>query len=203
MNRDDREAISRESLPLYFKNLVDDGIKRQQLSISDDSASYVVNLLHDFTRSEILLRSQSQALATLFLEAKQQAVEPSRRMQLYKQVGDVALYVSGFFSDSLKRKLVDVDYYINMGGNAYANLSSLVRNSNFGDLYSELSTKFYALVGLLSFISEERQLTSNEDILRLYERWLRTGSKHLYEKLINYGVLPVAAATAGTDDDRQ
>ena len=35
-----------------------------------------------------------------------------------KQIGDVSLFISGFFSDSLRRKLVDVDYYVSIGGGA-------------------------------------------------------------------------------------
>ena len=43
---------------------------------------------------------------------------PAQRASL-KQIGDVSLFVSGFFSDSLRRKLVDVDYYVSIGGVAY------------------------------------------------------------------------------------
>ena len=35
------------------------------------------------------------------------------------QIGDVSLFTSGFFADSLRGKLVDVDYYVNIGGAAY------------------------------------------------------------------------------------
>ena len=41
------------------------------------------------------------------------------RNQILRRLGDVALFISGVFSRSLKRRVVDVDYYIAMGGGAY------------------------------------------------------------------------------------
>jgi len=37
-----------------------------------------------------------------------------------QRLGDTALFIAGVFADSLNRKLVDVDYYVAMGGTAYA-----------------------------------------------------------------------------------
>ena len=49
--------------------------------------------------------------------------EPIVRFELLKKLGDRSLYISGFFADSLQRKVVDVDYYAEMGGVAYGALA--------------------------------------------------------------------------------
>ena len=40
-----------------------------------------------------------------------------------RSLGDFSLFMSGFFSDSFRRSLVDVDYYKSMGEYAYGSLS--------------------------------------------------------------------------------
>ena len=46
----------------------------------------------------------------------------------------------------------------------------------FADVFGELAEKFVPVVDVLSDISD-RSRSSNRDVLRLYERWLRTGSE--------------------------
>jgi hypothetical protein len=110
-----------------------------------------------------------------------------------KDVGDTSLYVSGFFSDSLQRKLVDVDYYIQMGGTAYSMLARFFRGNPhslvFGDIYDELGAKFPRFVDVFAEVAEET-MTGNLGLVQLYERWLRTGSEWMERKLRAQGVLP-------------
>mgnify|MGYP002137355912 CR=1 FL=1 len=59
-----------------------------------------------------------------------------------RAMGDFSLYIAGFFSDSLKRKLVDVDYYIGMGGAAYENAARLEDKKHRAQVLLELSKKY-------------------------------------------------------------
>ena len=83
---------------------------------------YLVNLLADFTKSP----PDDQPLALKLAAA---VSSPDERVRQLKDVGDTSLYVSGFFADSLQRKLVDVDYYIQMGGAAYGELARYFRGN--------------------------------------------------------------------------
>ena len=69
---------------------------------------------------------------------------------------------------------MDLDYYISLGGYAYSRLAS--HDDAFADVFGELAEKFVPVVDVLSDISD-RSRSSNRDVLRLYERWLRTGSE--------------------------
>lgn len=107
-------------------------------------------------------------------------------------MGDTSLYVSGFFSESLQRKLVDVDYYIQMGGAAYSQLARYFRSSPdsivFGDVYGELGLKFGRFVDVLAEISETT-MSGNQGLVHLYEKWLRTGSEWTERRLRAQGVI--------------
>jgi len=39
-----------------------------------------------------------------------------------RTVADRSLYLTGFFADSFHRKIVDIDYYVDIGSAAYSNL---------------------------------------------------------------------------------
>jgi hypothetical protein len=97
--------------------------------------------------------------------------------------------MSGFFADSFKRKIVDVDYYVSMGEYAYGSLSRRDENA-FSDVFGELARKFVGFMDVLSDISERTGRAQGLDILRLYEKWLRTGSSRDGQKLIDHGIIP-------------
>ena len=48
------------------------------------------------------------------------AQERERGLQ---RLGDVSLFMAGFFAHSFARKLIDIDYHIAMGGRAYGTLA--------------------------------------------------------------------------------
>ncbi len=97
--------------------------------------------------------------------------------------------MSGFFPDSFHRKAVDVDYYVSMGEYAYGSLSRRDTDA-FGEVFSELARKFVAYMDVLSDVSEHSGIRSSMDVLRLYEKWLRTGSARDGQRLIDRGIVP-------------
>ena len=94
-------------------------------------------------------------------------------------------HTPGFFGDSLQRRLVDLDYYISLGGYAYSRLAS--HDDAFADVFGELAEKFVPVVDVLSDISD-RSRSTNRDVLRLYERWVRTGSARDRALLVEKGL---------------
>ena len=186
------EALVRNESPAeYFRDLVESAMKRQHLAARELTSFYLVNLLTGFMHSDRSSpRGDEEPLGLRFARALQ-AAGMKQRDEL-RQVGDRSLFVSGFFSDSLSRSLIDIDYYIQLGGSAYA---SLARQSDetFGDVFDELSAKFSAFVDVLGEISERTALGSNTDLLRLYERWLRTRSRRSGDLLVSRGIVPNAS----------
>lgn len=180
-------SLLREETPAeYFKELVESAVARQRLKVGELTTFYVVNLLCGFVRvgdtaldAEPLALRLAQALDSGGLE---------QRARL-RSLGDLSLFVSGFFSDSLNRKLVDVDYYVSLGEYAYASLSR-AESALFAEVFAELADKFCSFVDVLNDVSERSALTRNADLLRLYERWLRTGSRRDGQLLVERGLVP-------------
>jgi hypothetical protein len=135
-------------------------------------------------------------LVVMLTEAME-APTPADRNRGLQRLGDVSLFIAGFFAQSFARKLVDIDYHIAMGGRAYGTLAeSLARTRSrvLGHVFAELAEKFQPMVDALNDISETAYQHSDKDILRLYEIWLKTGSKRSFGILKRLGVDPIPAA---------
>jgi hypothetical protein len=182
-------VFRRESAIAYFKELVDGALARQQMTAGDLTSFYVVNLLAGFV--ERPTSGDDTPLALRLLDALEN--DSVRQRSDLKQIGDFSLFISGFFSDSFRGKVVDVDYYVTIGGTAYNTLSRY-ETDTFSPVFAELGEKFVGFVDVLSEVSERTSCTSpNRDLLRLYERWLKTGSRRSGQFLLERGVVPHAS----------
>src|SRR6267143_666582 len=186
------EAVfRRESAVEYFKELVDGALSHQGLATQELTAYYVVQLLASFLQRRLTADQDAGTALALRLGRALDSAGIQQRATL-KEIGDVALFVSGFFSDSLQRKLVDVDYYVSIGGCAYSTLSR-VESDTFTPVYAELGEKFVGFVDVLAEVSERTSCSSNADLLRLYEKWVKTGSRRSGQLLVERGVVPNAS----------
>ena len=185
----DRPLLREQAPAEYFKELVDSALVRQRIQAGDLTAYYLVNLLCQFVRPD--------ARGPNDLDAEPLAIRLTRALQTggseqrarLRSLGDFSLFMSGFFSDSLGRRTIDVDYYVSMGEYAYGSLSRRDEDA-FAEVFGELARKFVGYMDVLADISERTALTSSADLLRLYEKWLRTGSSRDGKKLIDRGIVP-------------
>jgi hypothetical protein len=186
------ERLVHDETPIeYFKRLVEGALAHQRVQSSEHTTFYVVNMLAAFVcPPRETADALSEPLAMRLARAMQTAgVEQRQGLRL---VGDVSLFLSGFFADSFTRKVVDIDYYISLGGYAYGRLS-LRDTEGRARVFSELAEKFTSFVDVLSEVSERSSTSSSSDILRLYEKWLRTRSPRNGELLVERGIVPNAS----------
>lgn len=184
----------------YFNEVVDDALKSRKLKADLYVKQYLVNLLEFYLSTENLFEKETvdesgkrkpQTLAELYLIAVNS--EWNMKVDLLRKLGDRALYISGFFGDSFARKIIDVDYYVNMGGNAYYELSySLQKNDPLKKVYSVFSKRFPEFVDTLTYISHKSMISNNQSVLRLYDSYLKTGSELAKEKLMEMGIVTVS-----------
>jgi hypothetical protein len=182
--------LSDQTTTEYFKELVEEALTERQLRAGDLTGYYLVNLLCQYVRPENRADylDQREPLALRLGRAIDSGgVEQRARL---RSLGDFSLFMSGFFSDSFRRSVVDVDYYKAMGEYAYGSLSRS-GNDTFAGVFGELSSKFVAFMDVLSHVSERTTAApAGGDMLRLYEKWLRTGSVRDGERLVQRGLLP-------------
>ncbi len=197
MQRHTDRVVKVSNLRDFFRTSIEDVTARQRVTIEPDAAHYVVNMLTLFSRSEELYEDDGdhyglRPLALMLADAAS-ATSAVERNQMLQRIGDVALFISGFFADSFMRRAVDIDYYIHMGGNAYGTLSDEVvgtfRGTAFAPVYRELAQKFQVLVDVLNEISEGPG--GHADLVRTFEVWRKTGSKRAAKLLQQQGVVPL------------
>jgi hypothetical protein len=179
----------------FFRELVTEALGHQNVSVQPETEFYLVNLLNQFMTADRLYTRDGQGAVReepLALMVKEALEEPAVQAQslLFRKVGDVSLYVAGFFQDSLNRKLVDVDYYIDMGGTAYQQVAARTAEDTLRALYDELSEKFSRCVDVLAEVSDKTSTHTEKDLLRLYELWQRTGSERAAKALQEAGIIP-------------
>jgi hypothetical protein len=199
-DRGPKSLVAVTNLREFFHDSVQTALRKQQVAVDDHTEHYVVNVLTVFARSEELYEhtpegTRLKPLAHM-LAAAADAPTPQLREQALRRLGDVSLFIAGFFAQSFARRLVDVDYHIAMGGRAYGTLAdsmrSSIRGQAFAAVFLELAQKFQRLVDVLNDVAEMSYEHSDKDILRQYEIWLKTGSPRAFNILRRLGVEPVA-----------
>ena len=173
----------------FFRELVTEALSHRRFHVQEVTEFYLVNLLARFLEKEQLFVEgpdgtvAAEPLALILLRAV--AADRRARSRQLRRLGDTALFVSGFFGDSVARSRVDVDYYIAMGERAYG---ALAESAGGGQPYEELAVRFVEFVDLFAEIAELSDLRSNRGLVRLYERFLVTRSERVAQRLRDRGV---------------
>ncbi len=180
--------IGHSSVEGFFHEVLGEALGQAGIQVSPEAEYYLVGLLGEFANGRI----SDEPMALRLVGAE----DTGQRVQALKEIGDTSLYVSGFFAESIGRQLVDVEYYMGMGGAAYRELSQRMCGSSVADVYAELSGRFPAFVDVLGRIRSQVSF-AGDDVLSLYQEWMRTRSDWIEEKLSDMGVL----VTPAPDDD--
>jgi hypothetical protein len=176
----------------YFTLEIRSVIEKHQISAKETSIFYLASLLSRNIETEQFFKmgadgKPSDTLLTELYLQYLQAKDEEKRVIL-QRLGDLCLMVSGYFSESIRRKVVDIGFYFGMGGSAYYSLSTMVKEKEPKETFDELSNKFQSFSNVLGEMSERSGVQSNKDVLRLYERWIATGSDRLKNLLNEKGI---------------
>jgi hypothetical protein len=190
------------NLKEYFKDALHAALVNQRLSVEGETEHYVVNVLTLFARSDALFEPtpagrRLKPLVVLLSEALEARTREERNRGL-QRLGDVSLFIAGFLARGFARKVVDIDYHIAMGGCAYGTLARTLTSRGgraLAQVYAELAEKFQPMVDALNELSEAGYTHSQEDVLRLYELWVKTRSRRSYALLKRLGVEPLGTGS--------
>ena len=143
-----------------FTELICTSVERQDLAISPLAESYVVDLVSGFTTATHVVR-ESIYLNDLLRKAFDS--DGRVRTEYLRVTGDIALFVSGLFPDSIESRhnWFNLGEYIDIGQKAYDNINTTT--------FNELAVKFPEVVEMLNDVSLRIKLTS-ADLMRYIER---------------------------------
>jgi hypothetical protein len=185
----ERPLVHEQTPVEYFKELVESSLSRQRVRAGDLTAFYLVNLLCQYVRLDASPHAADDGQPMAFRLARALDSGGSEQRARLRSVGDFSLFMSGFFSDSLTRRAVDVDYYRSLGECAYASLSRS-EDQAVAAVFAELARKFVGFMDVLADVSDRTTMASTGEALRIYEKWLRTGSVRDGQRLLERGILP-------------
>lgn len=185
----------------FFQDALAKALAHQHVSLDEHTSHYVVSLLALYSRTEVSHRDMRPgqrwvSLSELLTQAGAAECAAEREARL-QRLGDVSLFMAGFFAHGFERRLMDVDYHVAMGGRAYGTLAAArisgPRRTLCG-VFGELARKFQGVVDAIGEISDAARMWGPDDVLRLYELWLKTGSRRAQGVLRRLGVAPVPAS---------
>jgi hypothetical protein len=188
-----------------FSELLAMALGKASLQPSPMAIAYLIELLDERTLAKA---DGEETLAEALLAARQDC--GISRIRSMRELGDHALFVSGFFGDSLAHSAVDIDYYEDVGRNAYEDVALGLRGQGAGPswerLYGELAQDFPEYVDLLAEVGDRSRPSPSADIrqarhsrqlqarqsrlVRAYERYLRTANPRDRRLLVRSGHLP-------------
>lgn len=178
---DSQQSIQQAAnLLQFFRSELGSAFENLGLTITDETQTYLIHLLEGYIRLDEKKREDigfERAAALMLGDALQSGGD--RRIEAYRRLGDASLFSCGFFEQHLDRanSLVRIDYYRDMGRNAYSNLQTLMRfkapGGAFHVIFDELTRKFDTVVEAFRSVAHQQQEPS---CARLLERWQRGDS---------------------------
>ncbi len=189
----------------FFKERVDEAKLSASVPLTLDVEFYLVNLLCEFINpSKINLaisgndssnekHFMNRPLAFILQDAQQ--APDHERLEKLRRLGDISLYISGFFQDYFNRKTFDVSYYVDLGSTAYEQVANLKKAKQSSDssqslVFGEMAREFSSLVNLIANIAESFNPAA-QDTLAIYEKWIHLESKRHAQSLLDRGIIPV------------
>lgn len=197
MSKSPSIAIS-PSVAEYFGSVVDDALRARNVQASPAASQYVVGVLCDFATPNVDAQSPFAKPLTLQLHDALDAPFAERFRRL-RTLGDNVLYAVGFFGGHIEIKGLDKKYVMHVGSSAYSNAAAMLHapgGTGKFDVLGELAAKFNQFVDVLAEVAEgalTMGTRDEQDLVKLYERWLRTGSSRIAEALGARGIIPTRA----------
>lgn len=170
----------------FFRDRVIDALNRLRLRVKEWTEFYLVDLLD----RQVARSFPIETPLALQLHDAKEAHTHAEKFARYRKMGDSALVLAGLYTEYLEAKGVSATYVSTMGGGAYTVTASL-STDGYGPVYVELADGFDDFVRVLVEVRESTiSLRTPQDIVRLYDRWRKSGSPALAERLRKEGVYP-------------
>jgi hypothetical protein len=196
--------IATNSITGFFEEVVEDArqavVGTRGVEVTDGATSYVVGLLSDYARPDHAAKGHMERPLAFLLDEALHTMEPGERFDRLRTLGDTVLYSCGFFADHFAARGVEKTYLFGIGTTAYGAASSMLvvpaadEATKNVDIFGELSTKFESIVLIISEVADStiaKSIPGSAGLLKVYERWLKTGSSTLANELHAHGFVPM------------
>jgi len=190
---DESNSPSKIVLDANLKGYFFDGLveinKKSLCPVPESILFYSSDVLGKFSLSDHFFDSvdgkvKEKILGIKLLEASQLSKDEQKKV--YKEIGEVSLVLCGFFSESVNKKIIDLQYYSNLGKMAYGHLNYL--SPSFLDIpsfYGMMATSFEVITRLISVLASKNKFQKDSTFSKLMK------NENLSEtELLVSGILP-------------
>ena len=191
--------VAADSVSGFFQEVVEDAIKSRHVEATNGATSYLVALLADYAHPDEHAGATLQKPLAFLLDEAMRTPNPAERFERLRALGDGVLYSCGFFGDHFEARGVDQKYLFGIGTTAYGAAGSILRVPQSADekldIFDELARKFGVFVDVLNDVADSTiamgtTSATSKSLLKVYERWLKTGSDRLAQALTSHGLTP-------------
>ncbi len=198
---EDLRVATEVSLDGFFREALSVALVERKVAATPPTEHYLVALLADFAHpDELAQETFERPLSVLLAEALN--LTGRERFDRLRTLGDAVLYTSGFFLEHLKNRGVRLGYVSSLGARAYDGAASMLRKADRGsgegarapELFEELADNFTPYAEVFATLADgllARSAHGSSGALRIYEKWLETGSLELSRALAARGITPV------------
>lgn len=169
MQQPKSQIILNGNLQAYFFQGLQDLNKKSLCPVPESVLFYSSDVLEKFTLSEDFFevnegKVRQKILGIKLLEATQLTREEQKKV--YKDVADMSLMICGYFAESVNNKMVDINYYAQVGKTAFTSLNTLM--PNFLDIpyfYGMVATCFESTTTLMSLLANQSRSSHEPHII--------------------------------------
>lgn len=159
MKEKSSELVLESSLQSFFYDRLREINQKSNPPIFEEAIFYSSTVLDKYGDSSKYFENvdgkiREKILGAKFLEAH--LMNKAMKKRELKDIGDTALFLCGFFSDSLNRKIVDTRYYQDIGRMAYQRLNQLIPDElQIPSFYGHLSNSFDTLSNMIGIVAHQ------------------------------------------------
>jgi hypothetical protein len=169
----------------YFEELITQAAQDTKKSSPEGSVHYLASLLGNFikTQSSTMNFGEIDGLTPTLALMKAKTLKASEQLSLYRKIGDFSLFISGMFINALSNRMLDINYYNDLGKKGYQLAHSITSQDSLREIFLDLSLNFISYIEILHRVSEQTGITNHSNLLNLYKQWVGTQSE-FFEKLL-------------------
>jgi hypothetical protein len=175
----------------FFEGLVELN-KKSLCPVPESVIYYSSDVLDKFALSQDFFevsegKVREKILGMKLLEATQLPREEQKKV--YKEVGDMSLMVCGYFAESVNKKMVDTQYYAQLGKMAYGHLNNVIPSFlDIPSFYTMVATCFESLTTLMSIHANKNRF--GQDSHLIFKKMMKNESVSEKEMLVG-GITPL------------
>ena len=163
-----KKIILSGNLQGFFFDGLSELNKKSLCPIPESIIYYSSDVLDKFALSEDFFETsdgkvREKILGMKLLEAS--SLSSQEQKKIYKDIGDTSLMICGYFSESINKKIVDIQYYSKIGRMAYSHLNNVTpRFLDIPHFYGMVATCFGSLTTLMTILAS-RGKNSEENLI--------------------------------------